>query len=150
MEQSPAQQVVDGLAFPNGMAMSADNRTLIVAESYAKRLTAYDVGGDGGLSNRRVWADLGDGVPDGICIDADGAVWYSDVPQALRPRRRRRGNPRHGQPRPRLCRVCARRPRSPNPLHDRDRMNGPAHMFRGPRTSQIVTIEASAPAAGWP
>jgi sugar lactone lactonase YvrE len=150
MEQSPAQQVADGLAFPNGMAMSADNRTLIVAESYAKRLTADDVGGDGGLSNRRVWADLGDGVPDGICIDADGDVWYSDVPQALRPRRRRRGN-LDTINLDRGCFACA--------LGGPDRRtlfmiatewNGPAHMFRGPRTSQIVTIEASAPAAGWP
>jgi hypothetical protein len=51
-----------------------------VAESYAKRLTAFEIATDGGLSNRRVWADLGDGVPDGICYDAARAVWYSDVP----------------------------------------------------------------------
>jgi sugar lactone lactonase YvrE len=72
--------VADGLEFPNGMAVSGDNQTLIVGESYAKRLTAYDVAEDGGLANRRVWAELGDGVPDGICIDAEGAVWYADVP----------------------------------------------------------------------
>jgi sugar lactone lactonase YvrE len=55
-------------------------RTEIVAESYGKRLTAFDIAADGGLSNRRVWADLGDGVPDGICVDADHAAWYGDVP----------------------------------------------------------------------
>jgi sugar lactone lactonase YvrE len=75
-----ARQVADGLAFPNGMAVTPDNRMLIVAESYANRLTAFDIAADGGLSNRRVWADLGDGVPDGICVDAEGAVWYADVP----------------------------------------------------------------------
>ena len=74
------RQVADGLAFPNGMAITPDERTLIVAESHGKRLTAFEISSDGSLSNRRVWADLGDGVPDGICIDADGAVWYADVP----------------------------------------------------------------------
>ncbi|HLJ88474.1 MAG TPA: SMP-30/gluconolactonase/LRE family protein [Candidatus Angelobacter sp.] len=74
------RQVADGIAFPNGMAVSPDNTTLIIAESYGKRLTAFDIAADGNLLNRRVWADLGDGVPDGICMDADGAVWYADVP----------------------------------------------------------------------
>ena len=68
-------------AFPNGMAVTPDNRTLILAESHARRLTAFDIADDGRLSRRRVWADL-DGPPDGICIDATGAVWYADVPNA--------------------------------------------------------------------
>jgi len=68
------------LPFPNGMAVTPDNATLIIAESHGKKLTAFDIGRDGSLSNRRVWADLGGGVPDGICIDADNAVWYADVP----------------------------------------------------------------------
>jgi sugar lactone lactonase YvrE len=75
-----ARQVADGIAFPNGMAVTPDNSMLIVAESYASRLTAFDIAADGSLSNRRVWADLGNGAPDGICIDAEGAVWYADVP----------------------------------------------------------------------
>ncbi|TMB92101.1 MAG: SMP-30/gluconolactonase/LRE family protein [Chloroflexi bacterium] len=74
------EQVADGLAFPNGMVVTPDDETLIVAESYAARLTAFDIGPDGMLSNRRVWAELGDAAPDGICIDADNAVWYADVP----------------------------------------------------------------------
>ena len=74
------RRVADELAFPNGMLVTPDNSTLIVAESYAKRLTAFEIGADGGLSNRRVWADLQDGVPDGICLDAENAVWYGDVP----------------------------------------------------------------------
>jgi sugar lactone lactonase YvrE len=76
----PARQVADGLAFPNGMAVTPDNSTLICAESYGKTLTAFDIAADGSLSTQRGWADLGDGVPDGSCLDADGAVWYGDVP----------------------------------------------------------------------
>jgi sugar lactone lactonase YvrE len=67
------RRVADGIAFPNGMAVTPDNATLVVAESFAGRLTAFDIGADGSLSNRRVWSD---GVgPDGICIDAEGAIW---------------------------------------------------------------------------
>src|SRR4029453_11788853 len=74
------RQVADGIAFPNGMAITPDNATLIIAESHGKKLTAFDIASDGSLSNRRVWSDLGDGAPDGICLDAEGAVWYADVP----------------------------------------------------------------------
>lgn len=78
--EGSVRQVADGIAFPNGMVVTPDNSTLIVAESLAGKLTAFDIAADGELSNRRVWADLGDGAPDGICIDAAGAVWYGDVP----------------------------------------------------------------------
>ena len=74
------RQVADGIAFPNGMVVNAANDTLVVADSYGHRLTGYEIAADGGLSNPRVWADLGDGVPDGICMDAEGAIWYADVP----------------------------------------------------------------------
>ncbi|HUR52151.1 MAG TPA: SMP-30/gluconolactonase/LRE family protein [Mycobacteriales bacterium] len=72
-------QVADGLAFPNGMAVTRDG-TLLVAESYAARITAFDIAADGTLSDARVWAELGDAAPDGICLDAEGALWYADVP----------------------------------------------------------------------
>ncbi len=71
--------VAEGLAFPNGMAITADGSTLIVAESYAEQLTAYDIAADGSLSSRRVWASTEGDHPDGICLDATGAVWYADV-----------------------------------------------------------------------
>jgi len=74
------RQVADDIAFPNGMAVTADNSTLIVADSYRHLLVGFDIGPDGGLSGRRVWADLGEGTPDGICTDAEDAVWYADVP----------------------------------------------------------------------
>jgi sugar lactone lactonase YvrE len=68
-------EVASEIAFPNGMVVTPDNRTLIVSESFAERLTAFDIAEDGTLSNRRVWADsVG---PDGICLDADGCIWAS-------------------------------------------------------------------------
>ena len=69
------REVADELIFPNGTALTPDGRTLILAESFANRLTAFDVAEDGGLSNRRVWADLGNHTPDGVCLDSCGAVW---------------------------------------------------------------------------
>lgn len=74
------RRVAEDIAFPNGMAVTADNATLIVADSYGHRLVGFDIGPDGGLTRRRAWADLGEDVPDGICTDAGNAVWYADVP----------------------------------------------------------------------
>jgi sugar lactone lactonase YvrE len=73
-------RVAGDVAFPNGVAVTPDGGTLVLAESYGNRLTAWDIATDGTLSGRRVWAALGDGVPDGICLDITGAVWYADVP----------------------------------------------------------------------
>lgn len=73
------RRVADDLAFPNGMAITPDGGTLVVAESYANRLTAYDIGTDGDLGNRRVWAETPGDHPDGICMDAESAIWYADV-----------------------------------------------------------------------
>jgi len=69
--------VADELVFPNGMVITADGRTLIVAETFASRLTAFDIADDGSLSKRRVWAELGGPMPDGICLDAENGVWVA-------------------------------------------------------------------------
>jgi sugar lactone lactonase YvrE len=69
----------EDLHFPNGCVITPDGKTLIVAETLAMRLTAFDVRPDGGLSNRRVWAALGMRAPDGICLDADGNVWVANA-----------------------------------------------------------------------
>jgi len=72
--------VADDVWFPNGMVV-LDDDTLVVAESHADRLTAWTVADSGELVDRRVWADLGSGsAPDGICADAEGAIWYASVP----------------------------------------------------------------------
>jgi sugar lactone lactonase YvrE len=73
------REVAGGLPWPNGMALIDDGRTLIVADSHAEQLIAFEVAHDGTLAGRRVWADL-DHAPDGICADADGAVWVATVP----------------------------------------------------------------------
>ena len=72
--------------FPNGSVITQDGGTLIVAETLGCRLTAFDIGRDGRLSNRRTWAPLGKRLPDGICLDADGAVWFAnpDAPECVR------------------------------------------------------------------
>jgi sugar lactone lactonase YvrE len=75
--------VADGMAFPNGMVITPDGQTLIVAESHAARLTAFTIEADGVLSHRRVWAQFDNGTgenpmtPDGMCLDAEGAVWMA-------------------------------------------------------------------------
>jgi sugar lactone lactonase YvrE len=146
-----ACQVADGIAFPNGMLVTPDNSTLIVAESYAKRLTAFEIADDGSLSNRRVWADLHDGVPDGICLDVEGAVWYGDVPSMRCVRVREGGEVLQTIELDRGCFACA--------LGGSDRRTlfmmatewrGPANMFAEPRTGQVLTAQAPVPGAGWP
>jgi sugar lactone lactonase YvrE len=75
--EETATVVAEDLAFPNGMVITPDGRTLIVAESIGRRLTAFTIDADGSLSDRRVFADGLDGPPDGICLDAEGGVWTS-------------------------------------------------------------------------
>lgn len=145
------RQVADGIAFPNGMTVTPDNSTLIIAESYGKQLTAFDIAADGGLSNRRVWADLGDGAPDGICLDAENAVWYADVPNRRCVRVREGGEVLQTINADRGCFACM--------LGGQDRSTlfiiatewrGPENMTSGPRTGQVLTAPAPAPGAGWP
>jgi sugar lactone lactonase YvrE len=79
-------RAADELSFPNGTVITPDGRTLIVAETLAHRLTAFDVAADGTLSNRRLFAALDSCFPDGICLDVEGAVWVADArtPRVLR------------------------------------------------------------------
>ena len=145
------RQVADGVAFPNGMAVTPDNATVIVAESYARRLTAFDIAADGALSNRRVWADLGDGCPDGICLDAEGAVWYADVPNKRCVRVREGGEI--------LQTIALDRGGFACMLGGADRRTlfiaaahwrGPETMFDQARTGQVLTASVIAPGVGWP
>jgi sugar lactone lactonase YvrE len=144
-----ARQVADGMAFPNGMAVTPDNSTMIVAESYAAKLTAFDIATDGGLSNRRVWAELGEGAaPDGICLDAEGAVWYADVPNKRCVRISEGGTVLDTIELDLGCFACA--------------LGGPGRqtLFMvanewplptdGSRTGRVVAARAPAPGAGWP
>jgi sugar lactone lactonase YvrE len=145
------RQVADGVAFPNGMVVTPDNATLILAESYAKRLTAFDIAATGRLANRRVWANLGDGVPDGICIDAEGAVWYGDVPNKRCVRVREGGEVLQTIDLDRGCFACMLGGVDKRTLFMMaNEWGGPAAMADAPRTGQVLTAQAPVPHAGWP
>jgi sugar lactone lactonase YvrE len=145
-----ARQVAYGLAFPNGMAVTPDNATLIVAESYGDRLTAFDIAADGGLSNRRVWASLGGGHPDGICLDSDGAVWYGDVPARRCVRVREGGEALETIELDRGCFACALGGADRRTLFLMAAEFPTAAGMAGTRTGQVLTVEAPARGAGWP
>jgi sugar lactone lactonase YvrE len=145
-----AEEVAGDIAFPNGMVVTPDNRTLIVSESFTSTLLAFDIAAEGTLSNRRAWAT---GIaPDGICLDADGAIWTSTRPH-----------------------TCGRVLEGGEILEevevDRDvfacMLGGPdgrtlfimAAEWRGTenvdaalaaRTGQVLVADAPAPKAGWP
>jgi sugar lactone lactonase YvrE len=152
------RRVADGISFPNGMAVTPDNSTLIIAESFAARLSAFDIADDGELSNRRAWAD---GVgPDGICIDAERAVWTGvggfgenlvgrvlDGGEVLE--RVRLGMP---------CFACMLGGDDGRTLFmlvaDWRIADSPddniTRLTTGPRTGQVLTARAPAAGAGWP
>lgn len=145
-----ARPVADGLAFPNGMAVTPDNSTLIVAESYTSRLTAFDIAVDGGLSNRRVWAGVGEDHPDGICLDAEGAAWYADVGNKHCVRVREGGEVVQTIDLDRGCFACMLGGPDRKTLflvarewHDTD-------VSKGMGTGQLLTVAAPASGAGWP
>jgi sugar lactone lactonase YvrE len=146
-----ARQVADGLWFPNGMTITADDSTLIVAESYRSRLTAFDIDDDGGLSNRRVWADLGKDAPDGICLDAEGAVWYADVPNRHCVRVAQGGEILQTVALDRGCFSCALGgPEGRSLFIVATKWHGPEKKVQGDRTGQVVVIDVSVPHAGHP
>ena len=152
------RQVARDLEFGNGMAVTPDNATLIVAESHGNRLTAFDIAADGGLSGRRVWADLKAGsadgragVPDGICVDAEGAVWYADVPNKRCVRVREGGEVLQTIDADRGCFACMLGGADGRTLFIvAAEWRGFEHMFDGARTGQVLAAEAPAPGAGWP
>ena len=145
------RQVADDVLFPNGMAVTADNSTLILAESYGHRLTAFDIEADGDLSNRRVWADLGGGYPDGICLDAEGAVWFGDVANKRCVRVREGGDVLQRIELDRGCFACMLGgPNGRTLFMMAADWRGPAAMADAVRTGQVLTLEAPAPGAGWP
>jgi sugar lactone lactonase YvrE len=145
------RQVADGVAFPNGMAVTPDNATLILAESYANKLTAFDIAADGSLSNRRVWADLPGGFPDGICIDADNAVWYADVPNKRCVRVREGGEVLQTVDLDRGCFACMLGgPEGKTLFMMAADWPGAINEDGAARTGQVVTVQAPAPGVGWP
>jgi sugar lactone lactonase YvrE len=155
MPDGSAREVADGIAFPNGMVVTPDNSTLIISESFAGTLTAFDIAADGGLSNRRVWAE-GFG-PDGICIDAEGTVWTGSGTNAC-VRVREGGEVLQrieldlspfacmlGGPDGRTLFIMAQEWRQADSPAD-----NMARLTEGPRTGQVLIAEAPSARAGWP
>jgi len=143
-----ARQVADDLAFPNGMVVTPDDSTLIIAESYEGRLTAFDIGADGGLSGRRVWADLGEGG-DGISLDAEGAVWSPKFRSCVRVREG--GEVLERIELDRFCFACMLGGEDGRTLFmNVAEWNGPEGIFNEPRTGQVLAVEAQAAHAGHP
>jgi sugar lactone lactonase YvrE len=146
-----ARRVADDVHFPNGMAVTPDGSTLVVAESHANRLTAFTIEPGGLLSGRRVWAELGEGTPDGICTDAEGAVWYADVPNACCVRVREGGDVAQVVALDRGAFSCA----LGGP--DRRTLFVAATVWQGgdtftadPPNGRLLAVDVDVPAAGWP
>jgi len=130
------------------MAITADGGTLVVAESHASRLTAYEIGPDGGLGARRVWADTPGDHPDGICVDAEGAIWYADVATGRCVRVREGGQVLGTVELDRGAFSCTlSRDAQPTLYVVGQRWGGPPS---GEPTGQVVAFPAPAPGAGWP
>jgi sugar lactone lactonase YvrE len=146
-----ADVVAEGVAFPNGMAVTPDGSTLIVADSYGKELTGFEIADDGSLSNRRTWADLGEGTPDGICLDSEGAAWYADVPNRSCTRVAEGGEVLERVELDRGCFACMLGGPDGRTLFMLvQEWSGPEAVGKGPRTGQVLTSEAPAPHAGRP
>ncbi|GAB3411237.1 SMP-30/gluconolactonase/LRE family protein [Flindersiella endophytica] len=153
------REVAGDIQFPNGMVVTPDNRTLVIAESFAGRLTAFDIAADGGLLNRRVWAD---GIgPDGICLDAEGAIWTSpgmganacvrvaeggrildriELPDGHTPFALMLGGPDR-----QILFVLTADWRATDSIGDNLQ-----RLVTGPRTGKVLTVPAPAPGAGRP
>jgi sugar lactone lactonase YvrE len=142
------RRVADGLAFPNGMAVQADNATLIVAESYGQKLTAFDIARDGSLSGRRTWAEVDD-HPDGVCLDAEGALWYADVGNKRCVRVREGGEVLQVIDLDRGCFACVLGGPSRQTLFVTvNEWSGPEAMGRA-RKGQVLAVEVDVPGIGW-
>src|ERR671923_1813749 len=152
MPDGEVREVANELAFPNGMVITPDNKTLIVAESFAARLTAFDIADDGTLSNRRVWAD---GVgPDGICLDADGCIWASSASMAKDCARIREGG--EVFERIELGRPCFAAMLGGHDHRTLFVLTADWHGTEGvesvikARTGRVLVVDAPAPGVGWP
>lgn len=137
------RKAAEGLAFPNGMAVTPDNSTLIVAESYGQKLTAFRIAKNGDLVDRRVWAAC-EGYPDGICLDRENAVWYADVPNQRCVRVREGGEVLDTVNLDRGCFSCALGgPDGKTLVVLVADWHGAKKMFDGPRTGQVLAFRIS-------
>ena len=143
-------EVVDReVRFPNGSVVTPDNRTLIVGETMGQRLTAFDIGDDGRLSNRRTFADMRGRAPDGIALDVEGAVWVADASGSACVRVREGGEVTDVVDTGRGCFACALGGDDRRTLFLLTGAGFSADAIRS-RTGAIEMVEVDVPGAGWP
>ena len=142
--------VADEMTFPNGTVITPDGHTFIVGETFAQRLTAFDIQPDGSLTGRRIWAELGNVTPDGICLDAENAIWVASPGSSEVLRVREGGEVTHrmkmatpayacmlGGPKRRILFVC-----TSGTLHPDE--------ARNQKSGRIETVPVDIPGAGLP
>lgn len=150
MPDGQARVVADDLLFPNGCVITPDQSTLIVAETFGKRLTAFDIAADGALSGRRVWADLGEASPDGICIDAESAVWVASPPTSEFLRVRKGGEIVERIAVPNQAIACSLGGPDRRTLYMVTGRVSKAQRALAERTGRIDAVRVDVPGAGWP
>ncbi|MGI8553603.1 MAG: SMP-30/gluconolactonase/LRE family protein [Dehalococcoidia bacterium] len=138
------------LMFPNGSVITPDGRTLIVAETVGRRLTAFDIATDGSLANRREWASTGDAAPDGICLDRDGAIWVANprAPECIRVAEG--GAVLDRVSTSRNCYACALGGPDRTTLFMLTCAGGSSAQRAAARNGRIETAAVDVPGAGWP
>ena len=137
--------VADTVAFPNGMAITADGSTLLVAESFAGRVSAFDIDDDHSLRNRRVWAEI-EGGADGVSLDAEGALWCAAQGGAVRLAADGTIMQRIELDRPAFS-VALGGPNGTTLFMVANEWNGPEQIGKGPRTGIVYLTEVDVPAA---
>ena len=145
-----ARVVADEMQFPNGTVITPDGGTLIIGESFGARMTAFDVQADGSLTNRRVWAQLSSAVPDGICLDAEGAVWVASPISAEVLRVREGGEITHRVPVEKQAFACMLGGPQRRHLFICTASSGDPAVCREQRDGRIEVVEVEVPGAGLP
>jgi sugar lactone lactonase YvrE len=150
--QGEVRVAAEDMHFPNGTVLTPDGRTLVVAESYGQRLTAFDVADDGSLSGRRVWAQFGGRVgPDGICLDAEGAIWIASPVSREVLRVREGGAVTHRIPTVDQAIACMLGGPDRRTLYvATGRVMVTPEQSRAARTGAIHQVRVEVPGAGWP
>ena len=146
-----ARAAADDLMFPNGTVITPDGRTLIVAETFGARLTAFDIAANGDLSNRRLWAELPKGaVPDGICMDSEGGIWSASPTTSECIRQNEGGEISHRVEVEQGAFACMLGGPDGTTLYILTADSSDPAECAARRTGRIETARAPYPGAGWP
>ena len=147
---APASEAAGDLQFPNGTVITEDGATLIIAESFGGRLTAFDRAADGTLTNRRVWAALTGIAPDGICLCADGSVWVANALAAECVRVAEGGEVLERVTTSRNCYACMLGDDDRRTLYLVTAVDSNASVARASRNGAIEKVRTTVPGAGLP